>query len=500
MRELLAQLADDADLAVAILDERAQYIYVNATLARIHDLSAAEHLGRPATDMLSPLASRRILELVGTVRETGDALRAASVLADGICWEVTCRPLPFGTGWATAVIAADVTERQKTLAQLGRRAEQRSLVAALSQRALEVNDLDDVFAETVKLLAGELDVELVKVLELSPGGDQFAARADVGWSREGDGGAITVTADAATQAGFTLTVDEPIVVDDLATDSRLVGSSLLLERGVRSGITVRIQGGLGTWGVLAVHTARLRRFTAEDAQLVVEIATVLAAAVERLIAEDELKRVALQRRLLVKEALEAAERERERIAEALHDGVLQSLLYARQECVSALAERPDPVLARMVTGLEDAAGQLRVAVAELHPLTVARSDLPTTIRTLAADHAIRTGAAMDVEVSAGVGSRHDALVTSAVRELLTNIARHAPDADGTLRIAKADGALLIEVSDDGPGLDHAAVDEAVSAGHVGLAALLARVEASGGHAELSEGRPGATIRLTLPLP
>ncbi|MEO7197963.1 MAG: ATP-binding protein [Solirubrobacterales bacterium] len=500
MRVLLAELADDADQAIAILDERARYIYVNATLARIHDLGAAEHLGRPATDMLSPLASRRILELVGTVRETGDALRAAPVQADGICWEVTCRPLSFGTGWATAVIALDVTERHETLAQLGRRAEQRSLVTALSRRALEVNDLDDVFAETVELLARELDVELVKILELSPGGDEFAARADVGWSREGDGDAIMVTADAATQAGFTLTVDEPIIVDDLATDRRFAGSALILERGVRSGITMRIQGGLGTWGVLAVHTAQVRRFTSEDAQLVVEIATVLAAAVERVIAEDELKRVALQRRLLVKEALEAAERERERIAEALHDGVLQSLLYARQECASALAERPDPVLARMITGLEEAAHQLRVAVAELHPLTVAYSDLPTTIRRLAADHVIRTGAAMDVEVTAHAGSRHDALVTTAVRELLANIARHAPGADGTVRIAEADGALLIEVSDDGPGLDHAAVDGAVSAGHVGLAALLARVEASGGRTELSASRPGATVRLTLPLP
>lgn len=494
---LLEQLALDADVGIAILDVDGRYLFVNRTMADATGRTLADHHGRSIVEVAGAQPAGVILELISGVRTTGRPVNDVSVELGGRSWEGTLLPLHVDGRRAIGVIARDVTDRDAAVEQLRRRAAQRSVVAALSQGALEVNDLSLLFAETVRLLADDLDAELIKILELLPGGEGLCVRADIGWSDPESDTALQIPADFDSHVGYALSVDEPAVLEDLGTDVRFKGSRLLVSRGVRSGVAVKIQGRLGIWGVLAVHTTRQRTFSAADVQLVAEIATVLAAAVERRGAEHEVERVAVQRRLLVKEALDAAERERLRIADTLHEQVLQNLLFALQECRS-----PDPSHSRTIRGLEEAVTQLRAAVSELHPLSLPNRDLQTSIRALVDDQAERTGCRITVEVSPSADSRHNRLVTSAVRELLTNIAKHAPGAHGSVHIGTTGSDLLVEVADDGPGFDAAAVEQAVSKGHVGLASLLARVEASGGNAELNAVRDeaGARVRFTLPLP
>jgi PAS domain S-box-containing protein len=499
---LLERLALDADVGIAILDVDGRYLFVNKAMADATGRTLTGHHGRSIVEIAGPQAGSVLVELIGGVRRTGRAVNDVSVKLGERSWEGTLRPLNVDGLWAIGVIARDVTDRDAAVEELRRRAAQRSVVAALSQGALEINDLNLLFDETVRLLARDLDAELIKVLELLPSGAGLCVRADIGWSDPDSDTPLEIPADESSHVGYALSADAPAVLDDLETDERFKGSALLVERGVRSGVAVKIQGRLGIWGVLAVHTTRQRTFTQADVQLVTEIATLLAAAVERRRAEEELERVAVQRRLLVKEALEAAERERLRIADLLHEEVLQNLLFALQECKSAFATGSDPSLGRTIRGLEEAVTQLRAAVSELHPLSVPNRDLGATIRALADDQAERSGCPVTVEVSESADSRHDQLVTSAVRELLANVAKHAPGAHGSVRIGTSGADLHVEVADDGPGFDPAAVEHAVSKGHVGLASLFARVEASGGNAELMVvgGEAGARVRFTLPLP
>ncbi|MGK2937318.1 MAG: ATP-binding protein [Solirubrobacteraceae bacterium] len=205
----------------------------------------------------------------------------------------------------------------------------------------------------------------------------------------------------------------------------------------------------------------------------------------------ELDRLARRQRRIVKDSLEAAERERGRLADVLHDDVLQRLLFAHQEWASVPA---DPAVHRAIETVEDVTRRLRAVVSELHPITLTSTTLRSAVEGLARDHAARGSFTVKVTVSDRADGTHDLLVLAALRELLTNVAQHAPGAEAGVLVTPIDGELVIEVADDGPGFDPAVIDQ-----HVGLAALFARIEASGGRTALESSADGTRVRLTLPV-
>jgi signal transduction histidine kinase len=80
-----------------------------------------------------------------------------------------------------------------------------------------------------------------------------------------------------------------------------------------------------------------------------------------------------------------------------------------------------------------------------------------------------------------------------VSESLTNIAKYASASRAQVDLAREDGLLLVEVSDDGVG-------GADPVGGSGLRGLADRVEALGGRLEVSsEPGRGTTVRAELPL-
>ena len=69
----------------------------------------------------------------------------------------------------------------------------------------------------------------------------------------------------------------------------------------------------------------------------------------------------------------------------------------------------------------------------------------------------------------------------------------------TVTLAADDGALQLEVADDGRGMDPERPREALTTGHIGLASVIQRVEAAGGRFELdSQPGEGTTARAVLP--
>ncbi len=183
-------------------------------------------------------------------------------------------------------ILLDVTERKRAEEEMRVHIRQLAAVAELGQLAVVGEPPGAVMDRAVELVAESLDVEYAKVLELLPDGQELLLRAGVGW-REGLVGRATVPAGAGSQAGFTLLSDEPVVVEDLATERRFRGPSLLLDHGVVSGVSVAIRGRERPFGVLGVHTTRRRAFPAYAVDLLRSIAAVLANAIER----DEADRV-----------------------------------------------------------------------------------------------------------------------------------------------------------------------------------------------------------------
>ncbi|MGR3309477.1 MAG: PAS domain S-box protein [Candidatus Brocadiales bacterium] len=182
-----------------------------------------------------------------------------------------------------------ITEQRQTERNLELSVRQQAMVANIGIRALAGIDLQVLMDEVVTQTCRALNVEYCKVLELLPGGRSLLLRAGTGWM-EGLVGRATVGTERDSQASYTLLSKEPVIVEDLRTETRFSGPQLLRDHGVVSGMSVIIQDKDTPYGVFGVHTTKKRIFTKDDIYFIQAMANVLAEAIGRKRAEEELKK------------------------------------------------------------------------------------------------------------------------------------------------------------------------------------------------------------------
>ncbi len=179
-------------------------------------------------------------------------------------------------------VERETAERVEAERALRARVRQQAAVAELSQRALAGTRWTALMNDAVALLRDTLGIDCSKVLELLPDRRHLLLRAGLGW-QPGLVGVATVGAGIESQAGYTLLLgsDEPLIVDDLATETRFRVPDLLRDHAVVSGVSVVIAGPHGPFGVLGVHSRSRRTFTRDDANFVQAVANILASAIAR---------------------------------------------------------------------------------------------------------------------------------------------------------------------------------------------------------------------------
>ncbi|HEX4283341.1 MAG TPA: histidine kinase [Solirubrobacteraceae bacterium] len=152
--------------------------------------------------------------------------------------------------------------------------------------------------------------------------------------------------------------------------------------------------------------------------------------------------------------LDAELAERRRIERDLHDGAQQrfvslSMTLALLDRGLAGAGAARQLLASAREQLDLGLGELRELARGIHPALLTERGLAPAIEALAAR------APLDVRVLEVPDERLPAQVETAayfiVSESLTNAAKHASAAAATVRIGRANGTAVVEVSDDGVG-------------------------------------------------
>ena len=137
------------------------------------------------------------------------------------------------------------------------------------------------------------------------------------------------------------------------------------------------------------------------------------------------ERLAQERSRLLADALEAEQRERSALAEALHDHAIQNLLSARHDLQEAGEVLPHPALARADEALARDRGPAARGGLRPPPVRARGGRARGGLRSIAQQ--VATRAHLDLRLDLHASGRHpqEQLVFSAARELLANVARHA---------------------------------------------------------------------------
>jgi len=212
-----------------------------------------------------------------------------------------------------------------------------------------------------------------------------------------------------------------------------------------------------------------------------------------------------ERSKMMRHALVASELERRRIAQELHDGVIQDMAGICFALPTVASQLPDDAGGRearstveSVTELvQKDATALRSMLLELYPPDLGGPGFAMAVRDVARS-ATEQGVAVDVDIDADLSVREEVatLAYRVIREGLRNVVKHSGARNARVRVGRQQEVLLVTVDDDGRGIRDGATAEA---GHVGLQLLQDTVSDVGGSVDLVPGSSGgAVLRASIP--
>ena len=215
------------------------------------------------------------------------------------------------------------------------------------------------------------------------------------------------------------------------------------------------------------------------------------------------QRAQVERGKLLRHALLASELERRRIAQDLHDGVIQDLAGLNLALPLVRSQLPTTEgTAAARRALDQVSGvlakdvpALRSMLTDVYPPNLAHEGLILAVEDLAM-RAEEAGLAVTVHVSEGFDAPLEAnrLAYRVVREGLRNAVSHAPGSTVLVYLLRSGMDVVVRVVDDGPGVAEGSEPEE---GHLGLRLLEDTVRDLGGRFDLSSAAAGGAILETV---
>jgi signal transduction histidine kinase len=283
-------------------------------------------------------------------------------------------------------------------------------------------------------------------------------------------------------SGHVLATGEPVTSADFAADERASQAA----RGAMSQIGPAVLFPLGVPGnVRGVLTVGRRHgaapFPQAQADVVASFAAQAGVALELDASRAEAERLSI---------LE----DRDRIAQDLHDLVIQRLYATGMSLQGTMPMITRPEVASRITNAVDAMDEtikeIRSTIFALQARgTAARPDLRGEIVALVDEMTDMLGFAPSLRLGSGLGEdiRQEVAeqVLAALREVLSNAARHANASEVDVTVdTGSDGMLTVQVTDNGDGLPE-------GGRRSGLHNLASRAEKLGGELRIEPADPGA---------
>ena len=235
---------------------------------------------------------------------------------------------------------------------------------------------------------------------------------------------------------------------------------------------------------------------AENGELVRSVCAAAALTLENARLQAELRARLVELQASRARLVEATEEERHRIERDLHDGTQQRLvsiamtLGLAESKLAADRQLVQPVLREAREALALALAELRELTQGIRPAILVERGLAAALDDLSRRASLPVRA--DIDVPGRLPEQVEGAGYFVVSEAFANAAKHSHANELRLRAAVEDGALVLQIGDDGIG-------GAAAGGGSGLRGLADRVEALGGRLTVSSppGR-GTIVRVEIP--
>jgi diguanylate cyclase (GGDEF)-like protein/PAS domain S-box-containing protein len=189
-------------------------------------------------------------------------------------------------------VARDVTAQKRVEAEARQRTKQQAAVAELGVAALEGTPSERLMDEAVELIAQTLEVDFTDLLERTDDREALLLRAGTGWD-EGLVRSHVVSMRSEHYPGFAWGAKGAIATADYAAEARFAPTPLLRRHGGAATAAVVLGARQRPLGVLAAHSRTPREFRPDELDFLQAIANVLAEAITREAAEQQMRHQAL---------------------------------------------------------------------------------------------------------------------------------------------------------------------------------------------------------------
>jgi two-component system, NarL family, sensor kinase len=151
--------------------------------------------------------------------------------------------------------------------------------------------------------------------------------------------------------------------------------------------------------------------------------------------------------------------------------------------------------------LDETIAETRAIISAFHPASVREMGFEASLRAAIAPFPAARSVRLTVQTTLDDRALGASLLLPIAQELVVNAVKHAEPSEVAVAVREEGGSIVLEVDDNGVGIDTEHADRAVRAGHLGLAMVRRRVEDAGGRLDIATRADGGTrSRVVLPAP
>jgi GAF domain-containing protein len=375
------------------------------------------------------------------------------IVVDGRLWGViaasskSATPFPPDTESQIAAfteLVATAIANTEARTQVRRLADEQAALRRVATLVARGMPAAEVFSAVATELERHLEAQATTIARLEPDGT-LTIVAGSGSSTEQMPMGTRLTLESDSVHGEAIRTGRAARVGDYSGVTGLM-REVTQRTGIRCSVAVPIMVDGSLWGSMAAGTER-PRFPADAEQRMAEFTELVATAISNVQAREDL--AASRARIVA-----AADDERRRVVRDLHDGAQQRLVHTviTLKLAQRALQKEEKDLPVLLTEALDHADRATVELRELAhgilPAVLTRGGLRVGVDALAS----RMPVPVEIEVSVGrLPAAVEATAYFVVSEALTNVAKHARAGRASVAARVEDGALQVQVRDDGVG-------------------------------------------------